>query len=586
MGRSESPVALIRIGLVSFAVLAVTGSCAVAFASAPPVPEDKCEPEHQVEGGLPIIDCGEQRIGPYAFTPVLVGPMYADGHDYTVALVDERSPPGTLYRVTLHRDNGTVVSDWSTDQCRRFGNLRPGQLYRFDAVAFNPRSRFMSEPASYWWYIPRSRSAPTPPEDPWLSERIDEVVEIYNLTDKARRMLESIPLQVYPNEPGHAGYGGPVRGVGVGKATRPWTFGHEYMHAFWENWDGFPEPCHKMNVWTFRRDLAKWVLQFFLHDRIGGPNPQEAWRPYYNSVRADFQWWRNPWEILLDAYREDGHFGEAIWHLMYHIADTDPPMILFGQPHLLPPVLQPYFEGFIEPAPATSTDAGFPNQYAASTLSTVLDDYVRLEPRDWRLANEMSPFFHRFLIDYTPSHREGRTEIVEPLRTTMRNADRQALVDFINTLEQQACNPDCVPWWEADPLFWSHYSTSNLIRWTLYRREIGPRTGIELPAPNWTAMRQAFNLLPVCDPEEASIARSFIEDTDGISEDQRAALLAVLSINEDALWLCTLDLSVAGRSLNDWPTLQLPTPKRPKESPHCFGLRPDPPHGPELLQCG
>ena len=419
-------VAIIGIALVAVGVLLVMGPWDATVAAAPPIPEDKCEIIPSIESHLPIIDCGEMRIGPFAFTPVLVGPMYADDNDYTVALVDEKSPPGTLYKVTMHTEGRTVVSDWSTDQCRRFTNLRPGQLYRFDAAAFNPRSRYMSEPESYWWYIPGPRSNPTPPDDPWLSARIDEVVEIYNLTEKARRMLEAVPLQVYPNEPGHAGYGGPVGGVGVGEATHPWTFAHEYMHAFWENWDGFPERCNKMNVWTFRRDLAKWVLQFFIHDRSPGPNPQEAWRPYYNSVRAEFRWWPNPWEILLDAYRDEGHFGADIWHLMYHVADTDAPMMVFGQPHLLPPVLRPYFDGFIEPVRATSTTPGFPNQYATSTLATLLNDYVRLEPRDWRLTYEMSRFFHRLLIDYTPSYWQTHTQIVEPLRTVVRNADRQA----------------------------------------------------------------------------------------------------------------------------------------------------------------
>ena len=581
MRRAERLVAIIGLALVGGGVLLVMGPWDATVAAAPPLPEDKCEIIPDVESHLPIIDCGEMRIGPFAFTPILVGPMYADGHDFTIALVDEKSPPGTLYRVTMHGDDRTVVSDWSTDQCRRFTNVREWRLYRFDAIAFNPRSRFMSEPESYWWYIGGPRSNPTPPDDPWLSARMDEVVEIYSLTEKARRMLEAIPLQVYPNEPGHAGYGGPVHGVGVGEATHPWTFGHEYMHAFWENWDGFPERCDKMNVWTFRRDLARWVLQFFIHDRAPGPNPQEAWRPYYNNVTADFKWWSNPWEILLDAYRDDGHFGADIWNLMYHIADTDPPMMMFGQPHLLPPVLQPYFDGFIEPVKATSTTPGFPNQYATSTLATLLDDYVALEPRDRRLTDEMSPFFSRLIVGYTSSDRRGRTSIVEPLRTTMRNADRQALVDFINTLEQQACNPDCVPWWEADPAFWWRYSVVNLTRWTLYRREIGPRTGIELPDLNWSAMRQSLSRLPVCDSEEAAIARSFINEQDAISEAQRGALLAVLSISEDALWLCTLGLNAAGRSLDDWAPPQLP-----KESPHCFGLRPEPPVGQGAPQCG
>ena len=89
--------------------------------------------------------------------------------------------------------------------------------------------------------------------------------------------------------------------------------------------------------------------------------------------------------------------------------------------------------------------------------------------------------------------------------------------------------------------------------WTLCRREIGPQTAIGLPVPNWTAMRQALNLLPACDPEEAATARSFIEEQDGISEAQRSALLAVLAVSEGGLHVCTASLSAAGRSRDDWP---------------------------------
>ena len=112
MRRAERLVAIIGIALVAVGVLLVMGPWDATVAAAPPIPEDKCEIIPSIESHLPIIDCGEMRIGPFAFTPVLVGPMYADDNDYTVALVDEKSPPGTLYKVTMHTDGRTVVSDW------------------------------------------------------------------------------------------------------------------------------------------------------------------------------------------------------------------------------------------------------------------------------------------------------------------------------------------------------------------------------------------------------------------------------------------------------------------------------------------
>ena len=98
--------------------------------------------------------------------------------------------------------------------------------------------------------------------------------------------------------------------------------------------------------------------------------------------------------------------------------------------------------------------------------------------------------YHRRLFghsvdDYIFEPRKSLTALPEPFRDLVRGADRQALVDFVNTLEDISCNVDCEELWNADPSFWSWYTHGNLIRLMLYRDEIGIDTGIELEESNW-----------------------------------------------------------------------------------------------------
>ena len=175
----------------------------------PTPPDDKC-----IDGGRTLIDCPDKRSGLVPYPPVLVGPMYANEDGFTLALVDERNPDGTMYMVTaIDELNGdTIVSDWSASRCRRFGGqaLSQSVWYRFEVVARNSNG-FMTKPVIRWMYYPGPNTVNrTPSDDPWLADRIDDVVTIYNLTEDARAMMSNVPVSVYRNEPGFAGYGGRI----------------------------------------------------------------------------------------------------------------------------------------------------------------------------------------------------------------------------------------------------------------------------------------------------------------------------------------------------------------------------------------
>ena len=550
--------------IAALAVLAVLSTSPTAMTQSaedddaqemPPIPiYDKCVEVWPIEGGPPVIDCQQTKVGEISYTPALVGPMYAKNGEFTLALVDELSPYGTEYRITAFdgESGHKTVSDWSESRCREFKGLRQYAWHRFEVVARNLNG-LEAEPLIRWMLYPGPPPEnQTPPDDPWLAGRIDDVVAIYNLTEQARQMMLEIPMVIHRNEPGFAGYSGPNRGVGIGHVSDPWTLLHELMHAFWEHWDQFPLPCDQMNIYTFRRDLAEFILMFRVFDRTEDVNPWEDWRPYYNNLIADFDHYsgangETAWELLDEVFREGGHFRNDIWNVAYHVADTDPPMLVSGKPHLIPPPLRPYFEGFISPV----------EEAEPTTWHDNLELYATLTREDRRLMDFASRNHPRLFdhsaydIVFDPS--KSLTALPEPFRDLVRGADRQALVDFVNTLEDISCNVDCEELWNAASGFWSVYSLQNLIRLMLYRDEIGIDTGIELEESNWSAVRKALDVLPACASTGVQHARQTINSLDGITNAQRTALLHALTERERHLWMCDMwgHLGVAGLDSRD-----------------------------------
>ncbi len=528
--------------------------------------------------------CGHTSGESRAYNPVMVAPMYAKANSFTVALVDERSPAGTEYKVTVldpHAGAPPVHSDWSPSHCRVLGDLGHHGWRIFEVAARSP-SGHQPKPDQYWyWHWGPDSWETTPADDPWLKDRVDEAVSIYSLTDEARDMLASLPFKIHPNEPGYAAYWGPNRGIGLGLATHPWTFLHEAMHAFWENWDGFPLPCDQMNVWTFRRDLTSFLLQFLLYERPGRLNPLETDRRYYAWNAADFGHYpdsdyvevegESAWDLVFRTHRSEDHWGAAIWTLYYHIAETNSPMSVLGNPHLLPPSLARYFEGFIDPDSRV---------YSTTSWIDRLTHFESLASEDRRLMEQTDRMLLRlYALGYEPVYPAERSvRMPEPLRTQVRNADRQALADYFNTLELMGCNADCRPWWDVDPRFWEHYSITNLVRFQIYADEISRDTGITLEQPNWTDMHHAFTALLSCEIDTDE-KRVVIDSLPNITDDQRAALHQVLIIRDTSDWLCQLSYSArdgTGRDYGAEP-YGIQGGSKGTETERCHGIQTTPP---------
>lgn len=516
------------IGLLVAAVVVLLFAVGTARADHPP---GRTPVECEV---LPDVECEEPEGGDApTHAPVISTPMYTSLDEVSLPLFDDWNPKGTEYQVVFsdwYGEEEDVVLDWSESKCRSVSGLKRPKVYRVYATARTPDGveSETTEGVLHQWGGDVLTDH-TPSDDPWLAERREEMADIYHLTDEAREWLSTVPVKVHRNEPGFAGYWGVGRGIRVGMATDPWTLSHEYMHAFWNEWTGFPEPCDEMNLLTFRRDLAEFMMNFALADRMDRTNPNERYRPYYNAVIAFFDDYRqhrggDGWSLVRFVHLEGEYGGQPVWDYLYHVAETEIPMMVFGKMDLVPPQIARYYEGFIEPVEGEASWKEELDRFAALTLAD-----------RWVMDHTIGRYYFTLLEGYDAPEASEPTMLPEPLRSRAWGADRQAVVDFINTLEDMACNADCEPLWEADPRFWRWHCFENLRRFVLHRVELDAETSFELSDENRRTMLGALDEILACEGAKThEDVAEFIAELNGVSEVQREALLAVLAARE---WL-------------------------------------------------
>ena len=301
--------------------------------------------EYRMEVNL--VDGSARTAGSSAATlahpPSMVEVMDVNESGFKLVIADDSNPPGTEYRGVLR--GYKVVSDWSVSKCVTFAGLQSDARYSSEAVARN-MDGVETEPGGWIYDDYDSWPVQTQPgnDDPWAIYKINEAAALYGLTEAGRQwMLSDIRVKYYRNEPGYAGYSPRKAVAGVGNAL-PGSVMHEIMHGYTHHWTGFPLPCDVMNAHTFKRDVARFLLDFRDNDQSGQPNPLEDWRPFYNLLIRDL---------------EQPHlYGEKFWKLLqqgdyhefgpiYHFTDTDIPSTTAGKMSLIPPTLRPQFQGFV-----------------------------------------------------------------------------------------------------------------------------------------------------------------------------------------------------------------------------------------------
>ena len=493
--------------------------------------------EYRIEANLAdgSARTAESSAATLAAPPRMAEFMDVNESGFSLVIVDNSNPPATEYKVTLLGyplfpkgpvEEHEITSDWSASRCVTFNGLTPDAKYTSKAVARN-LDGIESDPGS--WIYDNYDNWPVQAQsgnyDLWAIYKINEAASIYGLTEAARQwMLSDIRVRFYRNEPGYAGYRSLEAVAGVGNVP-PGVVMHEVMHGYTHHWTGFPQPCDVMNVHTFRRDVARFLLDFRDNDRSAHPNPLEDWRLFYNYLlgHPDYSSLgdRDFWELL-----EQGNYHKL--GPLYHLTDTDIPSTVAGNVSLIPPTLRPHFQGFL--ADESGTD----------TWREELYWYTNLPPQEKRLWD--TAYNYHGVLHYSPGYAAPpsapRTSIPAEKRELLRNADRRILVDFINTMEDISCNTKspCRELWRADFDFWTGYVHHNLYRARLYLEELGADTGIELAPDKLDAVRGILRTMASdvsCgDGANPSTLRLHINAATGISDLQRNALLAMVDVLE------------------------------------------------------
>ncbi len=476
----------------------------------------------------------ERTVATLAFRPKTSDQIATTWTGLQQPIVDLRNPDYTEYRVTLQRSDGhTAISDWSTSKCRIFDSLRPESLYRITVIARNldgietdPANERAGEHGRDFFPEHVYTRMYSGTDDPWVRERIRYAAEIHGLTETTVEwMTNNILIEWRRGEPGWAGH---IYGyVGIGHSFIG-TLMHEAMHAFWQAWDGFAEPCDQMNFYTFRRDVGQFVLDFRNHDQSDSPNPLEPWRLYYNLMVGLLS--REPlqgqdfWQVL-----ERGEYGKLL--NFYHVLETSMPSHAPLHPVLIPPSLRRYMHGFMADG-------------EHRTWEEEIDWYTRLEDEDKWLWDSF--FLSHEVAHHSPHARASgsapRTRITEPLRTSLLVGDRQMLVDFINTLEDQT------PWeWrDESPHFWSFFVRRHIYRVPRFASGLGPTVGVTLYEANQNAVVAVLQALHElhCAPghrgcgynpgyrshRNADEVRNIISSRQGLSDIQRRVLLEMVDL--------------------------------------------------------
>lgn len=456
------------------------------------------------------------QIAPYANVNV-------DG--FSIPIIDELNPEGTEYLVKIRRPGTDFEesADWGPSQCVSFDGLEMGKLY-FPVVNARNLDGVESFPAVYLFYDQAGNARAnldTQPgvgqEDQWAIDRINETANIYALPEASRSwLLDDIPVVRLTDLPS-TGY--ITDRIYIGAPLGTHTFMHEYLHGFWQHWEHFPEPCDVMNNYTFRRDVADFMVEFREADQSGQPNPWEQWRPLYNFWFGMTEGYRSDDGVDIWGMFEQRRYGE-LYDTLYHTLEADMSAYVRNKTSLIPPRLQPYFSEFYGNA-------------EVSTWDEELRWYAGLSETDKRLWDNF--FGHHAVLSTSPEY--ANVESVDPtkieaeLYEELVKSDRRQLVDFINTLEDVACDTNCEEFWKSKYAYFIVDLEAHLYRYSIYFDQIGPETGIEVDEDNLASVGEALELLVSdieCGSKSANEVVTAIDAIDGLTDAQRQTFRQII----------------------------------------------------------
>ena len=318
---------------------------------------------------------------------------------------------------------------------------------------------------------PQAGPEPTPNPDnsPWVQQRLDAVITLYDLTGAGAALLRSLDIRQMQGEPGFFGSYGFKKWAGVGEA-KPTGVMHEIGHSYWGGfpivglpelgWDALPGESLSPAIQRYHADILFFMSQ--------PPDGFELLRQRLRNLpdlSAD-----NPDPLL--------HNLEA--SLVYNTG---------GNLALTPPILRKYWSRFL-------SDGPFDSWYDA------VGWYQSLPHEDRAAANKYLGFEHLDLRGYPslPSPSDG-AGLLPARRETLNREERQRLLDLAAQFDLLLGDPQK----EENFQFWRGYLRDKVDLHRLHGDYLASLDPQELPrAADLAAALEFLIGLPGRSPAEQS----------------------------------------------------------------------------------
>lgn len=293
----------------------------------------------------------------------------------------------------------------------------------------------------------------------WVKDRLAAMKQIFAFTPAGEEWIDGYDLRQMVEQPAWFGSFGYGSWAGAGEAV-PRSVLHEINHSYWGAFsiDDAPDLS-----WDTSNGIAEALLQYREHLLLFMLQPPDRFEP----LRDRF---RNLPGLSTGEYPDLAHFGEA--DILYMTG---------GNLELIPPILQPYFSGFL-----ATGGAGTGNGDSPDSWDVAIAWFNALSSEDRRIAGEVFGLQHFPQQRYVNLPNSGLSGLDSELRTLYENEERQRLVDlesqFDGILDREFSLVDAAG---ADRGFdfWRSYLSDKLALHQRYPdalRDIGTARGSEL----------------------------------------------------------------------------------------------------------
>lgn len=237
----------------------------------------------------------------------------------------------------------------------------------------------------------------------WIKDRLSAMKQVFRFTPAGEEWIDGYDLRQMVEQPAWFGSFGYGSWAGAGEAV-PRSVLHEISHSYWGAFSvsGAPDLS-----WDTSDGTAEVLLEYREQLRLFMLQPPDRFEP----LRDRF---RNLPGLSVGEYPDLAHFGEA--DLLYMTG---------GNLQLIPPILLPYFSGFV-----AEGGAGASGGISPASWDVAIAWFNSLSFEDWRIAGEVFGLQHFPSQRYVNLPETNLTGLDESVRTLYENEERQRLIDF------------------------------------------------------------------------------------------------------------------------------------------------------------